>query len=346
MSRSKLRILIAAAALCAGAHGASAEFSSLKRIGDTRVQPDPSCVVRALGKVLCAAMGAGGEMVANLYDGSRWGGWKVANGDLASAPSCAPIGDGRVLCAGRGGDGRLNTRRYEAGAWSDWVSVDFEIRGAPSCATYAEGRALCTILGTDGRIVSFMTNGLEADPPLRFGPLKVTVGPRCVNRNPNAILDKQSICTYGTANGLLWTFAPEPRTQSKIGDRMTSEAACVGLSPASSNGLCLFRDVDSSLRTRTGFGSTWSAPSIVDGAFAPGMSCASNGTTTFSCGVLKLEDSALYAATGSLAAGTVGALQRVGGVNVGAPSCFKLEAGKIMCVVVGADGIARSTVGP
>lgn len=313
------------------------------------VDPNISCVSHAPGRAICAAL-RDNSAVVSRFTGNRWTDWVVLQGRVNTPPSCTALGEGKALCASRGSHGGLSVARFEDGLWSWWRPLGGRLGGAPSCAAYRDGAAICAARSVDGRLLTIQTNGLTDGPVTHYEPL-VTTSPRCVAHNANRASFERVVCTYGVADGGVRAlrFAPgQPVEFVDLGGRATSETLCSDLGAGRQGELmCATRGTGFGFEAQAFAGGAfegagWQVAGAVDGDFSSAMSCASYAPGKLACAMMNAS---LYTTTWADGAFTP-PVRFGGGPFPSAPSCFTIEAGRVMCVAVGYDGVPVSTFGP
>jgi hypothetical protein len=348
-SRSTAVAVMALAALSLATPPAFAAFTAPLSLGTGLVLPDPSCARFGSGQdVVCAALGPDSKLTVNAYNGLSWNGWTTIGQATGSSPSCAAVSSELVLCATRATNGKLSVYSYN-GAWSGPRDFGSGLASAPSCAGYRDGRAICVARSLSGGLTWTSTTGRKATA---FETLAgtVTYAPGCAS-DKAGLGNRNVVCAYGNKDGHIYVRRFDGSTATApvdLGGRNGREVRCTDLGPGSAAAgkvACAAVDVNSATFINTFSGgaftlANWSGFVNANGTSSSVTSCASSTTNTLACATVAAQDSALYTIQ------TGGSFTLLGGSFYGDPACISYTTGKVMCVAVGIDGQARSTVGP
>src|SRR5688572_8855321 len=84
---------------------------------------DPSCTGFGVGEVVCAAVGAGGTLIVNRFDGAVWTGFEDLGGIVVRKPSCTRWGILPAVCAVIDAQSRVQVNIFNGQAWSGFQSL-------------------------------------------------------------------------------------------------------------------------------------------------------------------------------------------------------------------------------
>lgn len=339
----------ALAGLAGFAQPASAQFVSL---GATKVQAALSCVQYGEGGAICATLGFDSKVAVNRYDAGAWSGWSTVGNVVASKPSCVSVAKNRALCATRHATGALATLIYN-GTWSGQRLTGDGIASRPSCAGYVFGGMICVAKNAAGGLRWVATDGKEFS---EFTDLAGTVTnpPNCTS-DTQAYSPRNVICAYGNQNGRVFVrrFDGTAVTAAlDLGGQTGREVLCTHLGPGAAvagKATCAGVGTNSSTFPNVFSGgaftaANWSGFFQISGTSSSLVSCAPRSANNLTCGTLAVDNAGFYVLTTTN--GTFSAYSFIGGTFTGDPSCFPLVAGKVMCVMVGIDGEAKSWINP
>lgn len=326
---------------------APAAFTAFLSMGETPVLPGISCAPYDVGGAVCATVGPDAKLRVNRYDGSAWSGWDTAGGPTRSKPSCASIAARRVLCATQHTSGAVAITVYNGVSWSGQRLFGEGLASPPSCSGYMFSAALCVARNQTGGLIWFTTTGTETSAFSSL-PGAVTYPPNCAS-DRTGYSPRNVICAYGNQDGHVYARRFDGTTATAavdLGGLTGREVLCTNLGPGVVGKVtCAATDPSSTTFIDTFNGGTftaanWTGFSSAGGLSSSTVSCGATAANTIACGSIAVTNASLYVIQ------TGGSYQLIGGAFQGDPSCFTLSAGKIMCAMVGIDGIAKSTVGP
>ena len=351
---------------------ASAAWSDFVPMGNTPLVGNPSCARYAEGSALCAAVGSGGKILFDFFNGKKWTGWKAEGKEsvLSSDPSCTGSGiyddTFYVICAARAATGKMAAYQYANGSYGGEVLIPLDIASAPSCAPLAGLQVavgvLCAARTSNGQLASAFHYESAWSAPWSQFPLNTPVYSPidCAPDNEgnaicawltvgNAVATAQ--LQFNNSNGTLaWSgvlnlsgLFSSPPVCSDAG--ITGQVGCFATGSNSSMYGSEFAGGSFTLSNWAGWGGF--------SGIVHGYGCADYGFETqveaYACGVTGLTNSGFW--TSSLSGGSWSNwVQQGTDTYIGSPSCFALtrlvEPGVVMCVVLKADGTTASITGP
>ena len=304
---------------------------------------DPSCVGFGLGEVVCAAVGAGGTLIVNRFDGTNWLGFEDLGGVVVRKPSCARWGILPVLCAVIDTQSRVQVNIYNGQAWSGFQLLGGASISEPACvgtAFLGFSATHCAIIGVNSALHVNTFDGTQWSGFKRLGGSYI-YNPTCTQDWTfggvfcAAVTLGAKLEGWKNVSGATGAWVMMP---GAIGAQITADPNCAGIGREKI--LCAVRSGTRLKVNRADDATTW--PVITDlGGILPGSpACIPNtnpfpATSTATCAVRDMNSGVQ---TINFDGSTWSGFQLSPGVRmVGSPSCTFVGQTQKLCGVRGTD---------
>ncbi len=339
-----------------------ASWGGFVSLGTTPIVGEPSCVQTTSNDVLCVSQSQRHTLMANRFTNGTWSVWTNIAGTVVSDPSCASDGAGNIICGVTGTKNTLEAITYNGSAWGAFVdsgqsiySNTYQKSEPPTCARLVVGSVFCAVRSQSSTLIGAMFNGTAWSSFVVGGGASLTTAPSCASDSDGRVICiAQSIFSSGNNSFLNRFDGTKWEGVIPFGTAFITPITpnCVGLGGGSfvAHAMCTLHGLDSLVYSLEFNGGPWLSTNFtgfqqISGSVMSRTSCAITTAGTLVCGWINAADSLLYESTfnGSSWSGYV----KVGGPPiVSGPACAPLRSGKVLCLVVGLNNQALSTVGP
>jgi len=306
---------------------------------------DPSCAAFGAGEVVCAAVGAGGTLIVNRFDGAIWTGFENLGGIAVRKPSCTRWGIFLVACAVIDTQSRVQMNIFNGSTWSGFQLVGGQSVSEPACvgtAFIGSFATYCAIIGVNGALQVNRFDGTRWSGFQSLGGSYI-YNPTCTQDWTfagvfcAAVTIGAQLEGWKNATGASWVKMPQA-----VGTQVTADPNCAGIGAANGQGkiLCAVRSGTRLKVNRADDVSAWPLLTDLGGILMAAPGCMPNSnpflpTTTAVCAVRDTSSAVqMITFNGSTWSG----FQLVPGVSVvGAPSCIFFGQTQKLCAVRGVN---------
>ena len=334
---------------------ASATWSGFRSLGKTPVVGEPACVQVAASEVMCVARGQTSTLMANEFSKGAWSGWTNLSGVVASDASCVNNEAGDIVCGVITAKGTLAAVVFNGTSWGSPIDSGQAIASSPSCGLLHAGKVLCGARSETSSLIASVFNGSWG----KFSTEKAQLvsAPSCTSDDDGNVICAALAMVNGN-NSYVANLFDGSRWQGflTLNGWFLGNPVCLPFNQKGSvEGVvgCLSYGFNTVAWGSSFNGNGWNlgdwncnACIQLTGNILPTFSCALLTPGSVTCAFINgNRDHLMYENTynGTQWTGYI----KVGGPPITAgPSCSAYASGKAMCVVVGLNNQALSTIGP